>query len=105
MFIRMGDWKKIQYKNGTICKNENERNLFYYGQTRNLTDKLVRRIIYIKSIQFICKELYYLDYHAHTHDTFFGLIHYARSYGFLKRVGYYYNTNPIRKTYIQNKKN
>ena len=52
------------------------------------------------------KELYYMDYHAHTDDTiFFGLIHYARSYGFLKHVGYYYNTNPIRKTYIQNKKN
>ena len=106
MFIRMTAWKKFKYKSGTICKNENVRNLFYYGRTRNLPDKLVRRIIYIKSIQFMSKELYYLDYHAHTDDTiFFGLIHYARSYGFLEQVGYYYNTNSNRKTYIQNKKN
>ena len=40
--------------------------------------------IYIKSINFMRKDLYYEDYHINDDDTaFFGLIHFANSYGFL----------------------
>ena len=60
--------------------------------TRNLPDKLIRRIIYIKSIKFMQKKFYDMDYHMHTDDTiFFGIIRFAESYGFLEQIGYFYN--------------
>ena len=44
------------------------------------------------------KELYNEDYQAHTDDTsFFGLIHFANSYGFLEQIGYFYNQDPNRR--------
>ena len=43
------------------------------------------------------KEFFYEDYHTHTDDTFFfGIIHFADSYGFLEQIGYYYNNSPNR---------
>ena len=98
-------WKIMKYKNGIICNNSNVRKIFYYGVTRNLCDKLIRREIYLKSIKFMKKELYNEDYHIHTDDTiFFGVIHFAKSYGFLEQIGYYYNLNPNRKKDQKNKK-
>ena len=74
------------------------RNIFYFGNTRNLWNKLIKREIYINSINLMPKDLYNENYHAHTDDTiFFGLIHFANSYGFLEQVGYYYNILPNRR--------
>ena len=90
-------WKKVKYKGGIICENKNIRNIFYHGLTRNLPDKLIKRTIFLKSINFMSKELYNMDYHIHTDDTiFFGIIHFANSYGFLEQIGYYYNIDPNR---------
>ena len=95
----------IKYKNGIICSNENIRKIFYYGNTRNLPDKIIRRTIYIKAINFMPKELYNEDYQAHTDDTsFFGLIHFANSYGFLEQIGYFYNQDPNRRPKNKSKK-
>ena len=56
---------------------------------------MVFYIIYIKSINFMRKDLYYEDYHINDDDTaFFGLIHFANSYGFLEQIGYFYQLNP-----------
>ena len=89
---------KVKYKSGIICGNINIRNIFYYGETRNLPDKLIKRQIYIKAINFMPKKLYDEDYHMHTDDTlFFGIIHFAGSYGFLEQIGYFYNNEPNRK--------
>jgi glycosyltransferase involved in cell wall biosynthesis len=94
----------IKYKNGIICNNSNVRNIFYYGDTRNLPDKLIKREIYIKAIKFMKKELYNQDYHVHTDDTsFFGLIRFANSYGFLEQIGYFYNISPNRRIKIEAK--
>ena len=91
-------WKAVKYINGTLCSNSKIRNIFYYGKTRNLPDKLIRKDIYIQSIKFMKKEFYELDYHIHTDNTlFFGIIHFARSYGFLEQIGYFYNQEPIRR--------
>ena len=98
MLNNMTLWKSVKYKSGIICSNKNIRNIFYFGLTRNLPDKLIRRTIFIKSIKFMKKELYNLDYHIHTDDTiFFGLIHFAKSYGFLEEIGYFYNQDPNRR--------
>ena len=44
------------------------------------------------------KEFFYMDYHVHTDDTiFFGIIHFANSYGFLEQIGYFFNIDPNRK--------
>ena len=89
---------KIKYKSGIIYGNINIRNIFYYGETRNLPDKLIKRQIYIKAINFMPKNLYDEDYHMHTDDTlFFGIIHFAGSYGFLEQIGYFYNNEQNRK--------
>jgi len=91
-------WRQVKYKDGIICSNQNVRNVFYHGVTRNLCDKLIKRNIYLKSIKFMKKEFYNEDYHMHTDDTiFFGIIHFANSYGFLEEIGYFYNLNPNRK--------
>ena len=96
MILEMNIWS-IKYKGGIICGNENLRNLFYYGTSRNLPDKLIKRSVYINAINFMKKELLYEDYHKHTDDTFFfGIIHVANSYCFLEQIGYFYNVDPNR---------
>ena len=91
----------VKYQSGIICGNSNVRNIFYYGNTRNLPDKLIKRSIFIKAINFMPKEIYNEDYQSHTDDTtFFGIIHFANSYGFLEQIGYFYNTSPNRKPKI-----
>ena len=88
---------KVKYKSGIICNNKDIRNIYYFGETRNLPDKLIKRNIYINSINFMKKEFFYEDYHTHTDDTFFfGIIHFANSYGFLEQIGYFYNNSPNR---------
>ena len=102
----MSLWTDVKYKSGIMCSNKNIRNIFYYGITRNLPDKLIKRKIYIKSIKFMKKELYNMDYHMHTDDTiFFGLIHFIRSYGFLEEIGYFYNQDPNRRPKMNIKEN
>ena len=97
MFAGKSLWN-VKYKSGIICNNSNVRNIFYYGDTRNLVDKLVKREVYINAVYFMPKDLYNENYHAHTDDTiFFGLIHFANSYGFLEQVGYFYNIMPNRR--------
>ena len=88
-------WKRLKYKNGILRGNSEVRKLFYYGITRNICDKLVRREVYIKSIKFMKKEFYNEDYHVNDDDTaFFGLVHVAESHGFLEQVGYLYVLKP-----------
>jgi len=97
MLLGMSLWTSVKYKSGIMCTNKNLRNIFYYGLTRNLPDKLIKRNIFLKSITFMKKELYNMDYHIHTDDTiFFGIIHFANSFGFLEQIGYYYNIDPNR---------
>ena len=97
MLLGMSLWTAVKYKSGIMCTNKNLRNIFYYGLTRNLPDKLIKRNIFLKSITFMKKELYNLDYHMHTDDTiFFGIIHFANSFGFLEQIGYFYNIDPNR---------
>ena len=46
-------WKQVKYQSGIICGNSNVRNIFYYGATRNLCDKLIRRAIYLNLLSNI----------------------------------------------------
>lgn len=106
ILMEMNIWP-MKYKSGIICGNENLRNLYYYGNSRNLPDKLIRRNVYIKAINFMKKELFNEDYHIHTDDVFFfGIIHFANSYCFLEQIGYFYNMDQnrnLRNTIKDNK--
>ena len=84
-------WSDLKYSSGILKGNSEIRKIFYYGISRNLPDKLIRRETFIKSIKFMKPEYYELDYHINDDDTaFFGLIHVAESYGFLEQIGYFY---------------
>ena len=49
-------WRKLKYNNGILYNNSQVKNVLYYGITRNLWDKLIKRDIYIKSINFMKEE-------------------------------------------------
>ena len=84
---------QYKYVDGILKGNSEVRKLFYYGISRNIADKLVKRDTYIKSINFMKKEFYDEDYHINDDDTaFFNLIHVAESYGFLEQIGYFYTS-------------
>ena len=84
-------WGELKYSSGILKGNSEIRKIYYYGITRNLWDKLIRRETYIKAINFMKKEYYDADYHINDDDTaFFGIIHVANSYGFLEQIGYFY---------------
>ena len=84
-------WSDLKYSSGILKGNSEIRKIFYYGISRNLPDKLIRRETFIKSIKFMKPEYYELDYHINDDDTaIFGLIHVAQSYGFLEQIGYFY---------------
>ena len=98
---------QYKYIDGILKGNSEVRKLFYYGISRNIADKLVKREIYVNSINFIKKELYDEDYHINDDDcAFFGIIHFAESYGFLEQIGYFYkakkNTPELKQKAINN---
>ena len=86
---------QLKYKSGISRTNPEIRNYFYYGISRNLWDKLIRREVFVKSIKFMRPEFYDGDYHTNDDDTaFFGIVHYAESFGFLEQIGYFYIARP-----------
>ena len=88
-------WREVKYKNGILHNNSEIRNAFYYCISRNLADKLVRREVYVKSVNFMRKDLYNEDYHINDDDTaYFGLVHFANTFGFLEQIGYFYYLKP-----------
>ena len=99
-------WREAKYRNGIIY-NSAVRDVFYYSITRSLWDKLIKREVYIKSIEFMREEFRNEIYTIHNDDTaFFGLIKVANSYGFLEEIGYFYNLNnpnSTRQFYFDNR--
>ena len=46
-------WGELKYSSGILKGNSEIRKIYYYGITRNLWDKLIRRETYIKAINFM----------------------------------------------------
>ena len=88
-------WIGNKYKSG-ILNSKEVKNVFYYSITRTLWDKLIKRIVFIKGINFMGKIFLREKYIVHNDDTiFWGIINSASKYGFLEQIGYFYNTqNP-----------
>ena len=84
---------EFKYKSGILYQPKLKQ-IFYYGQTRNLWDKLIKRDILIKSEEFMREEFKNERYEVHDDDAlFYGLIKIADSFGFLEQIGYFYNIN------------
>jgi glycosyltransferase involved in cell wall biosynthesis len=85
-------WKVLKYRDGIIRGNIPVNNIFFEGTTRNTWDKLIRREVFLKSIDFM-DEKYKTDKYVVYNDdvAMFGLFKVAESYGFLEEVGYIYN--------------
>ena len=95
-------WIKLKNKSGILLNNTEIRNNFYHCLSRNLWDKLVRKNIYIKSVNFMRKEFYNELYYVNNDNTaFFGLLHVANTYGFLEQIGYFYITRPKGSYYYR----
>ena len=85
-------WKILKYKNGIIRNNNQVKKVFFKGTTRNTWDKLIKREVYIKSIEFMNEKFKSDKYVVFNDDVaIFGLFNVANSYGFLEEVGYIYN--------------
>ena len=96
-FVMAGDfknnilWSVLKYKSG-IMRNDDVKKIFFFGTTRNIWDKFVKREVYIKSIEFMGQKYRSDRYIVFNDDVaIFGLFKVAKSYGFLEEVGYIYN--------------
>ena len=99
-------WRELKYTNGILKTNSDIRNIFYYGISRNLFDKLIKREVYVNSVKFMKEELWDENYRINDDDTaFFGIVHVARSYGFLEQIGYFYIIRPPGSYDINNANN
>ena len=84
-------WLNNKYKSG-ILNSRKVKEVFYYSVSRTLWDKLIKREIFIKGINYMKKEFQNEIYFVHSDDTiFWGIINSANSYGFLEQIGYFYN--------------
>ena len=99
----MGDFKKnipiiLKTKNG-ICFQPETNKIFFECETRYLWDKLIKRIIFKKSIYFMKKKFRKERFTIHNDDTAcFGIFKSAQSYGLLEEIGYFYNRKAINST-------
>jgi glycosyltransferase involved in cell wall biosynthesis len=98
-YFLMGNFKvselstHFKYKSGILYQPQ-IKEIFYYGQTRNIWDKLIKREVLLKSESFMQEEFKNERYEVHDDDAlFFGIIKSAESFGFLEQIGYFYNIN------------
>ena len=90
-FDKNKKWKRNKYKSG-ILYSEEVKNVFFFSVTRTLWDKLIKREIFVNSINSMSEEFRKEKYIVHSDDTiFWGIICSTNSYGFLEQIGYFYN--------------
>ena len=99
----MGDYNNnklvILNKNSKICFQPETNNIFFDCETRYLWDKLIRRIIFIKSLYFMKKKFRKERFIIHNDETAcFGIFKSAYSYGQLEEIGYFYNRENTNST-------
>ena len=95
-------WSELKYKSGILKNNAEIKNNFYHCISRNLWDKLVKAKIFKKAANFMNREFYHELYFINNDNTiFFGLLHVAKTYGFLEQIGYFYITRPRGSYYYR----
>ena len=90
-YLKNKIWFKNKYKSG-ILYHEKVKDVFFYSVSRTLWDKLIKREVFVKGIEFMKEDYHKTKYFLHNDDTiFWGIICSANSYGFLEQIGYFYN--------------
>lgn len=88
-------WTDLKNKDGILKNNKEIKDNFYKCTSRNLWDKLVKADVFKASTKFMNKEFSNKIYFINNDNTaFFGLLHTAKTYGFLEQIGYFYITRP-----------
>jgi len=92
-------WKNIKCNNGIINYPKVEK-FFFHCRYFNLLDKLIKREIFIESIQNMTNIYDSDEFNEVTDDdlAFFALAKNAKSYGFFEDVGYFYNLRSSSET-------
>ena len=92
-------WKNIKCNNGIINYPKVEK-FFFNCRYFNLLDKLIKRDVFIESIQDMTNLYDSDEYNEITDDdlAFFALAKKAKSYGFFEDVGYFYNLKTTSAT-------
>ena len=92
-------WKNIKCNNGIINYPKVEK-FFFHCRYFNLLDKLIKREIFIESIQNMTNIYDSDELNEVTDDdlAFFALTKNAKSYGFFEDVGYFYNLRSSSET-------
>ena len=92
-------WKNIKCNNGIINYPKVEK-FFFHCRYFNLLDKLIKREIFIESIQNMTNIYDSDEFNEITDDdlAFFALAKKAKSYGFFEDVGYFYNLRSSSET-------
>ena len=84
-----------------IYYNEQVKNIYFNCSYRYLWDKLIKKDVYIKSIEFIKEKYRNSRIIIHNDEVAcFGVFRVAKSYGVLAQIGYFYNrenSNSITK--------
>ena len=98
-YFLKGNFKKMtlstghKYKSGILYQPQ-IKDIFYYGHTRNIWDKLFKRELLIRADYFMNEEFKNERYEVHDDDALFlGIVKSAESWGFLEQIGYFYNIN------------
>lgn len=96
-------WKELKRKGGLLKSNREIRENFYKCISRNLWDKLVKGEVFKESTKYMKKEFSDKIYYINNDNTaFFGLLHTAKTYGFLEQIGYFYISRPKGSYYYRN---
>ena len=74
-------WEKNKYKSGIIYSNE-VKEVFFYSVSKTLWDKLIKKSVFIKGINFMNTEFQKEKYFVRSDDKiFWGIINSSNSYG------------------------
>ncbi len=79
------------------------KELFYHSKSISLSNKLIKRDLFLKALDFIDKKFKNEQFEFYEDDViYFGLTKYANSFGFINQLGYFYN-NCIHDSVIKKK--
>ena len=103
----MGNYSRNHFyilnKKSNLLYQPKTKTVFFNNPTRYLWDKLIKKNIFVKSINFMDKKYRKERFVIHNDETAcFGIFKIADSYGQLEDIGYFYNRNISNSTTSKN---
>ena len=93
----------ILNKKSNLLHQPKTKTIFFNNPTRYLWDKVIKKKIFVKSINFMSEKFKKERFIIHNDDTAcYGIFKTADSYGQLEEIGYFYNRNISNSTTTKN---